>query len=321
MKVFLTKPIGDRGMDILQKGNADITVWKQKKALTQDELIKKLQSFDAFICIGKYQLDEDFFSRCSHLKAISLLSVGYDNVDVKAALKYKIPVGHTPGVLSVATADVAFLLMQMVARKAIYNYRSIVEKDNIKIDRDPMSNLGQDLEGKTLGVFGLGRIGFEMAKKCQQAFGMKVIYHNRSKNEEAEKELGAKKVSFDKLLKTSDVITIHSALTPETKNMFGKSVFEKMKPTSIFINTSRGGVVDEKALISALKNKTIWGAGLDVSNPEPMLPNNPLLKMETVAVLPHIGSATFEARSQMSRLAAENVMAVLKGKKMPHQIK
>ncbi|PZP48802.1 MAG: D-glycerate dehydrogenase [Pseudopedobacter saltans] len=320
MKVFITKPIGERGMAVLEKAKLDITIWKQKKALSQDELIQKLQSFDAFICIGKYKLNEDFFSKCSHLKAVSLLSVGYDNVDVEAAKKWKVPVGNTPGVLSVATADTAFLLMQMVARKAIFNYRTIVEDQGVWGNSNPMDNLGIDLEGKTLGVFGLGRIGFEMAKKCQQAFGMKIVYHNRSKNEEAESVLGAKKVTFEKLLQTSDVISIHSALTPETKKVFDKAAFEKMKTSSILVNTSRGGVIDEKALIMALKKKTIWGAGLDVTDPEPMLSNNPLLKMETVAVLPHIGSATFEARSEMSRLAAENIAAVLKGKKMPNQI-
>lgn len=318
MKVFITKPIAERGMDVFTKAGIDVTVWKQKKMLSQDELIKKLQSYDAAICIGKYKLDERFFASCPHLKAVSLLSVGYDNVDVAAADKWKIPVGNTPGVLSIATADTAFLLMQMVARKAAYNYKTVL--DGKWGESNPMDNLGLDLDGKTLGVFGLGRIGFEMAKKCRAAFNMKIVYHNRNRNEEAEKELGAKKVSFDKLLQTSDVISIHSALTYETKNLFEKTAFEKMKPTSIFVNTSRGGVVDEKALIAALKKKTIWGAGLDVSNPEPMQTNNPLLKMETVAVLPHIGSATFETRSEMSRLAAENVVAVLKGKKMPNRV-
>ncbi len=319
MKVFITKPIAERGMEIFKRAKLDVTVWKQKKVLSQEELIKKLQKYDAAICIGKYKLDESFFSQCSHLKAVSLLSVGYDNVDVEAAKKWNIPVGNTPGVLSKATADVAFLLMQMVARKAVFGYRKIVE-GNWR-ETYPLEDLGVDLEGKTLGILGLGRIGFEMAKKCQRAFSMNVIYHNRHRNEEAEKELGAKKVSFDKLLKTSDILSLHVALTPETKNLFDYSAFEKMKPTSIFINTSRGGVVDEKALTTALKKKIIWGAGLDVTNPEPMKPNNPLLKMETVAVLPHIGSATFETRNEMSRLAAENIAAVLLGKKMPNQIK
>lgn len=319
MKVFITKPIAERGMDVFKKANINVTVWNKKTPLSQDELIQKLQGYDAAICIGKYKLDENFFAKCSHLKAVSLLSVGYDNVDVQAANKWNIPVGNTPGVLSEATADIAFLLMQMVARKAAFNYKIVL--DGQWTDRNPMDNLGVDLDGKTLGIFGLGRIGFEMAKKAKAAFGMKIIYHNRSRNEEAEKELGAKKVSFDKLLETSDVISIHSALTAETKNLFDKSAFEKMKPTSIFVNTSRGGVVDEKALTTALKKKIIWGAGLDVTNPEPMQPNNPLLKMETVAVLPHIGSATFETRSEMSRLAAENIVAVLQGKKMLNRIK
>ncbi|MFT4203563.1 MAG: D-glycerate dehydrogenase [Chitinophagaceae bacterium] len=317
MKVFITKPIAERGMDVFKKAKIDVTVWKQKQAPAPEALYKKLQDYDAVLCIG-YKLDARFFAACPHLKAVSLLSVGYDNVDVQAAVRHKIPVGNTPHVLSKATADVAFLLMQMVARKATYNYNRIL--DGQWGGFNPMDNLGMDLEGKTLGIFGLGRIGMEMARKSQAAFNMNIIYHNRHRNEQAEKELGAKKVSFDKLLAASDVLSLHSALTPETENLFDKTAFEKMKPTSIFINTSRGGIVDEKALTQALKKKSIWGAGLDVTNPEPMKPNNPLLKMETVAVLPHIGSATFETRSEMSRIAAENIVAVLKGKKMPHCI-
>src|SRR5690606_38978056 len=139
-----------------------------------------------------------------------------------------------------------------------------------------MENLGIDLNGKTIGIFGLGRIGFVMAEKCKNAFGMNVIYHNRSQNQKAENELKAKYVFFDELLENSDVLSIHSALTPETERLFGKNAFQKMKKSSILINTSRGKVVDEPALIEAIQNGEIWGAGLDVSDPEPMSPENPL---------------------------------------------
>ncbi|QES90825.1 2-hydroxyacid dehydrogenase [Rhizosphaericola mali] len=318
MKVFVTRNLPEKGIKILESKGIKLTIWKKKEHLSTPDLIEKLKGFDGLICVGPYKIDENFLSQVGHLNVISLLSVGFDNVDVDAAKKAQMPIGNTPGVLSKATADTAFLLMQMTARKAIYNYNRIVNSDWGFYD--PTAYLGQDLEGKTLGVFGLGRIGMEMANRCKNAFGMKVIYHNRKKNEEAEKELGAKKVSFNKLLKDSDVLTLHAALTPATTGLFGTEQFELMKPTSILVNTARGAMVDEKALIQALKKKTIWGAGLDVTHPEPMDAKNPLLFMENVAVLPHIGSATEDTRNEMARLAAENILAGLKGEKLPYSI-
>lgn len=182
---------------------------------------------------------------------------------------------------------------------------------------EPLKNLGFELSGKTLGIFGMGRIGMVMAKRCQGAFDMKIIYHNRTKNAEAEEMFGAKWVSFDDLLGQSDVLSVHSVLSKETTGVFNHDVFARMKPTSIFINTSRGGVHNEADLIEALNNNIIWGAGLDVTNPEPMLPGNPLLSMPNVAILPHIGSATIEARTGMARVAAENIVEFYKSGKVP----
>lgn len=203
----------------------------------------------------------------------------------------------------------------MVSRKVNYNIEK-VKSGNWK-DFDALEELGQELYGKSLGVLGLGRIGFEMAEKCQKAFGMNIIYHNRSHNEEAEKELNAKYVSFEELIQQSDVMSIHANYTPEQADMFNKETFEKMKPNSIFINTARGGFHNEKDLLEALESGKIWGAGLDVTNPEPMQNDNPLLQLSNVCVLPHIGSATIEARNGMSKLASENVVAFSKGEKMP----
>ncbi|HEY0175921.1 MAG TPA: NAD(P)-dependent oxidoreductase, partial [Pedobacter sp.] len=157
----------------------------------------------------------------------------------------------------------------------------------------------------------------EMAKRCAGAFGMKIIYHNRSRNEEAEEQLNAKLVSFDELLQQSDVLSVHTALTEETKGKFDEAAFKQMKPGAIFVNTARGAIHNEPDLIRALENKTIWGAGLDVTNPEPMRPDNPLLGMPNVAVLPHIGSATEGTRDAMAKLAAENIIAALKGEEIP----
>jgi glyoxylate reductase len=266
-------------------------------------------------CILMARLDKDFLHASSHLKVIALHSVGYDNVDVEAATAVKIPIGNTPGVLSGATADTAFLLMLATSRKAFHMHKSITKGEWGFFD--PTANLGIELRGKTLGVFGLGKIGLEMAKCCIGAFGMQVIYHNRSRNETAEKELNASWVSFDELLEQSDVLTVHTALTPETEGKFDRPAFNKMKPHSIFINTARGAIHNEQDLLSALVEKKIWGAGLDVTNPEPMHPDHPLLNMSNVSVLPHIGSATQETRAAMSVLAARNIIAGLKGERIP----
>ncbi len=185
---------------------------------------------------------------------------------------------------------------------------------------EPTADLGIEVKGKTLGIFGLGNIGFEMAKRCIGAYNMKVIYHNRNHNIEAEKELKAEMVSFEELLKRSDVLSVHTNLSAETKGRFDKKAFAQMKPSSIFINTARGGIHNEEDLIYALQNGIIWGAGLDVTNPEPMKKDNPLLTMPTVAVLPHIGSATFETRNAMAEIAAENIIAGLKGNRIPFPV-
>jgi glyoxylate reductase len=206
-------------------------------------------------------------------------------------------------------------LMLDTSRKAFYMHKSITKGEWGFFD--PTANLGIELRGKTLGVFGLGKIGLEMAKCCIGAFGMQVIYHNRNRNEVAEKELNASRVSFDELLEQSDVLTVHTALTPETAGKFDWSAFNKMKSHSIFINTARGAIHNEQDLLRALVEKKIWGAGLDVTNPEPMRPDHPLLSMPNVSVLPHIGSATEETRAAMSVLAARNIIAGLKGERIP----
>jgi lactate dehydrogenase-like 2-hydroxyacid dehydrogenase len=221
-------------------------------------------------------------------------------------------------VVSAATADTAFLLMLAVSRKAFFQYRRIMNGDWNFFE--PTANLGIELYGKTLGIYGLGNIGFELAKRCVGAYDMNIIYHNRNHNEYAEKELNAKMVSFEDLLRSSDIISVHSVLSDETKGRFDKSAFNRMKPSSIFINSARGAIHNEKDLIEALQKGTIWGAGLDVTNPEPMAPDNILLTMQNVAVLPHIGTATVETRNAMATIAAQNIIAGLKGEIIPHPV-
>ncbi len=317
-KVFISRIIPAIGVQLLQEAGCHITQFTEKRNLSPEELVSFCRENDALLSAGPNQVNEDFLRQCPHLKVVALLSVGHDNVDTKAATRYKIPIGNTPGVLSRATADIAFLLMLAVSRKAFFMNQTI--RDGGWGFNDPTANLGIELAGKTLGVVGLGKIGIEMAKKCRAAYGMDIIYHNRRRNAEAEAETGATYVSFDELLQQSDVVSVHANLSEDTKGMFDQSAFGKMKPTAIFINTGRGGLHNEAHLIAALQQGVIWGAGLDVTNPEPMAKDNPLLSMPTVCVLPHIGSATQETRDAMATLAAQNIIAGLQGKRLPHVV-
>jgi len=317
--VFISGEIPEAGIKLLEENGITIEQWKGKDKIQTDELIKACKKHNGLLSVGRNKIDKNFLEECKHLKVIALFSVGYDHVDVKEANTLNIPVGNTPGVLSGATADTAFLLMLAASRKAFHQYKQIIDGE-WKMGL-PANILGMELYGKTLGVFGLGRIGIEMAKRCKGAYDMEIIYHNRGKNKEAEELLGAKRVSFEELLKRSDVLSVHTELSKETENKFNKNAFDKMKESAIFINTSRGGVHNEKDLTEAIKNGVIWGAGLDVTHPEPISPTSELLSMPSVAVLPHIGSATVETRDKMIVLAAKNIIAGLNNKKLPTEIK
>lgn len=318
MIVFVTRIISETGVKLLEDAGHTVIQWGEKRNLTPEELIEHCSKADALLSAGPNRINSDFLNACSHLKVIALHAVGFDNVDLETATRLRIPIGNTPGVLNNATADTAFLLMLAVSRKAFYLHKKII--DNNWNFFEPTKDLGQELYGKTLGIFGLGNIGFEMARRCKAAYGMKVIYHNRHQNEKAEKELDASLVSFDELLSQSDVLSVHTALTPETKGKFDSLTFAKMKASSIFINTARGSIHNETDLTEALKKGTIWGAGLDVTNPEPMHFDNPLLYMPNVAVLPHIGSATMETREAIVTTAAKNIIAGLEGERLPHVV-
>jgi glyoxylate reductase len=318
MKVFITRKIMDCGLQYLQNAGIEILEWTTKRDLTTAELIEYSNKADALLSAGGNRIDEAFLRAAAHLKVISLHSAGYDNVDIVSATKMRIPIGNTPGVLSNATADTAFLLILATSRKAFYMHKTIQKGDWGFFE--PTVNLGIEIRGKTLGIYGLGKIGFELAKRCASAFEMKIIYHNRSHNEEAEKELKATRVSFSELLGNSDVLSVNTGLTSETRGIFNKEVFAGMKRTAIFINAARGAIHNESDLTEALEKGIIWGAGLDVTNPEPMHPDNRLLSLPNVCVLPHIGSATEETRNAMSLIAAKNIVAGLRGEKLPFVI-
>jgi len=312
MKILVSLNIPSIGIQLLKENGHEITVWDKDTPMSAEQLLSAAKAHEALLTGSFYSLDGKFLRECTHLKIISQFSVGYDNIDLAEATRLKIPFANAPGAMSNATADVAFTLMLCVSRKVCYMHKKILAGEWTQFG--PQEYLGFELKNKTLGIFGLGSIGYQMALRCKGAYQMELIYYNRNRNKEAERDLGARYVSFDQLLAQSDVLSVHCALNNETKGFFNADVFEKMKPTSIFINTARGGIHVEDDLLKALKKKQIWGVGLDVTDPEPMESDNELLQMENVAIVPHIGSATVEARTEMARLAAQNILDFVNGK-------
>lgn len=316
VKVFITRDIPAIGIELLKKEGFNVSVWPHDWPMLPGELIEEGKKANAFLTLSSDTIDKDFLYECRYLDIISQFAAGYDNINITEATRLGIPIGYAPGAMSDATADVAFGLMIATSRKMFYMHNTITKGEWAYFR--PKADLGIELKNKTLGIFGLGRIGLQMAARCKGAYNMKIIYCNRKPNAEAEKLLEATYVNFEELLQESDVLSVHSALNDETRNIFNKNAFTKMKPGSIFINTARGGLHNENDLLEALDTGAIWGAGLDVTNPEPMNPTNPLLSMPNVAVLPHIGSATVEARNEMSRLAAVNIIEFYKHNNIPN---
>lgn len=315
-KILVTRLYPDAGIQLLEKQGFQLTRWEKDRPMTPGELKDVVKSHDALLCTLTDAIDADFLSDSRHLDIVSQYAVGFDNIDVNAATALGIPVGHTPDVLTEATADIAFGLMIAVARKMIFMHKTIAKGEWGFFN--PTGHLGLELKGKTLGIVGLGRIGMSVAKRCKAAYDMDILYYNRSANVQAEKTLGAKRVSFEALLANSDIVSAHCALTDQTAGLFNREAFCQMKSSAIFINTARGGIHNEDDLVAALEENRIWGAGLDVTNPEPMRPDHPLLDMENVCILPHIGSATVEARNAMSVLAANNLIEFYNTGNVPH---
>ncbi len=313
MKVFVSRSIPMSGVDFLRSKGVEVKVW-DKGQPTIEEIELSCKDCNGLISMLSDNIDEKFLKRNSHLKVISNYAVGYNNIDISAAKSLGMKVGNTPDILTEATADMAFTLMLAVARNLFSSNQSIREGN--WTTWEPKGHLGIQLKGKTIGIVGMGRIGAEMARKCKGAYGMNVLYTSRTAKSTIEEELGAKKVSFEELLEKSDVVSIHTDLNAETRGIFNKGAFGRMKSTAIFVNTARGGVCVEKDLVEALKKGELYGAGLDVTDPEPMDISSPLLEMSQVVITPHIGSATFEAREGMSMICGENIWRGLNGQKL-----
>lgn len=313
MKIFVTRKIPEKGLNILRKKHG-LEINSYDRVLTKKEIIKGLKGKDGLLCLLTDQIDEEVITSEPRLKMIANYAVGYNNVDVKAATKQKIPVSNTPRVLTDATSDMGWALLFSAARR-IVEADKYTRAGNFK-GWGPMLMHGVDVTCRTLGIIGAGRIGESFALKSK-GFNMKILYFNPHRNEKLEKELGAKKVEFETLLKESDFISLHVPLTPTTHHLIGEKELKMMKKTTVLINTSRGSVVDEEALAKALKEKWIFGAGLDVYEHEPEI-NKDLLKLDNVVLQPHSASATTSSRTQMAILAAENMLAGLEGKVPPN---
>lgn len=317
-KILVTRQFPDVGLKLLEQEGFELTRWSEDRPMTPAELADNCRGHQALLCTVTEAIDRKFLDQARHLDIISQYAVGYDNIDVAHATRLGIPIGNTPDVMTEATADIAFGLMIATARKMFFNHKLIL---NGKWGYfRPKGHLGMELTGKTLGVFGMGRIGMAMARRCRGAYGMDVLYCSRNTCPEAEKTLGARRLAFKDLLAKSDVVSAHCPLTPETRGIFDAAAFRQMKSTAIFINTARGPVHNQADLMAALSDGEIAGAGLDVTDPEPMDKNNVLLSLENVCVLPHIGSATREARDGMSRLAAENIIQFYRTGSVPHVV-
>jgi len=306
-KVLVTREIPSAGLRALEP--FDVRVLHERPP-ERGELLDAVRGVSGILSTATEKMDGELMDAAGEdLKVIANMAVGYDNVDVEASAERGIVVTNTPGVLDETTADVAFMLLLAAARRLGEGERLL------RAGRwewwGPKQLMGRDVWGKRLGIVGFGRIGQAVARRAR-GFGMEVLYHNRSRKEEAEQELGARYVEFDELLETVDFVSVHTPITDETHHLIGPKELGRMKPTAVLVNTSRGPVVDEAALADALAAGRIFAAGLDVYEEEPKV-HPKLLELENVVLAPHIGSASVETRDRMAALAAENLAAVLRG--------
>ncbi|MEH7175082.1 2-hydroxyacid dehydrogenase [Priestia megaterium] len=286
--------------------HCDIQMWEGEGKIPQETLRDWLRDADGFFNIGHITVDEELLEAAPNLRVISQSGVGYDSVDVEACTKKGVPFSNTPGVLVEATADLTFGLLLSAARRIHEGYEKVKQGNWETV-------FGVDLFGKTLGIVGMGDIGSAVARRAK-ASGMNIVYHNRSRKHEAEKELDAVYLSFEELLHTADCIVCLVPLSNESKGMFGEEEFKAMKSSAYFVNAARGGLVNTEALYEALKNEEIAYAALDVTDPEPLPADHKLLQLSNVLVTPHIGSATYETRNRMADLAVQNLLLGLEKK-------
>ncbi len=296
-KVFVTRKIPNVGIDYLRENGFDVEVWDHSAPIDSENLNKKAAQSDGLITMLSDKIDDSFLKTHQHLKVITNFAVGLNNIDLKTAQQLNITIGNTPDVLTEASAEMAFLLMIAVARnlKGAMNNASLGKWKSW----EPMGFLGHGLQGKKVGIIGKGRIGKRFGELCQSSFKMEVVFYERG-------------ASLEEFVKNLDVLSLHVPLTSETQSMIKEKHFHLMKSSLVFINTARGEVVDQEALTNALIHGKIFGAGLDVTNPEPLHYHHQLFSLDNVIITPHIASATHQAREDMSMLCAKNIMNAFK---------
>ncbi|MFW9918718.1 MAG: 2-hydroxyacid dehydrogenase [Candidatus Thorarchaeota archaeon] len=317
-KVFITRRLPGTAISKLD-GICEVDVWDEEIPPTRDDIIDRASNCSGLVTLLSDDINGELIESLPNLEIIAQYAVGYNNIDIDTASAKGIIVTNTPGVLTETTADLSWALILSCARRIVES-DSYVRKGMWKVAWGPEMLLGVDIFNATLGIIGMGRIGYAVAKRAT-GFDMKILYHSRSSNDithSAEVNLGAKRVDLDTLLTESDIISIHVPLTEETDGMIGKNELSRMKPTAILINTSRGRVVIERDLIEALRERRIRSAGLDVFEIEPVQRANELLELENVVLLPHIGSATIATRTRMADIAIENLVAGLNGQRPPN---
>ena len=313
-RVYVTRLIPEAGLELVRQC-CDTRVWEGEVPPPREVMMREVAEVDGLLALLTDRIDAEVMDAGKRLRVISNYAVGYDNIDVPAATQRGIVVGNTPGVLTETTADLAFSLLMAAARR-------IAEGDRYTRAGKwqtwgPKLFLGYDLHHATLGLVGMGRIGSEMAKRAN-GFDMRVLYYDPVRRQDLEGSLGVIYVSFDTLLRESDFISLHTPLTEQTRHLIGAPELAKMKRTAILVNSSRGPVVDQQALYEALRDGVIAGAGLDVFEVEPIPQHDPLLTLDNVTVVPHVGSASHATRDKMARMAAENLIAGLQGKLPPN---
>ena len=317
-EILLTRKLHDFAIKELQK-KYKIFIHSGKIPMPRNQLLEKIRDVDGMICFPYDIIDSKIIDSAKNLKVISTYSVGYDHIDLAAAKKHGIKIGYTPKVLTNATADLTMALILDILRRVTEGDR-LIRKGKWGVIFGAHDYVGVDLEGKTLGIFGMGRIGQAVASRSH-VFGLNVIYHTRTRlSKNQERELGIKFVSFMDLIKNSDILSIHAPYKKNTRHVINLKIFNKMKKSAFLINTARGKIINESDLIEALKTRTIAGAAVDVFEKEPIGKSHELTKLENVVLVPHIGSSTAETRKKMAQITIQNLIAGLEGKEMAYSV-
>jgi lactate dehydrogenase-like 2-hydroxyacid dehydrogenase len=312
-KVLITRRVPQQGIDQVA-AHCEVELWDSDLPIPRDVLLEKVADKDGIYCLLTERINDELLDAAPKLKVVSQMAVGFDNIDVAACTRRGIPVGNTPGVLTETTADFTWALLMAAARRVVEGVEYV--RTGQWVTWGPMLLMGPDLYGATLGIVGMGRIGQAVARRAM-GFGMRILYTDAQPIASAEQEFGATFVSTEQLLAESDFVTLHVNLTPQTYHMIDREALRQMKPTAILVNAARGGCVDPDALVEALRSGEIAYAALDVTEPEPLPADHPLVHLPNCIIVPHIASASIATRTKMATMAADNLLAGVRGEPLP----